>query len=37
VEFVQRLRPMTAFPDVDGLLAAMAKDVEDTRAILGLD
>ena len=27
VEFVQRLRPMAAFPDVDGLLAAMAKDV----------
>jgi riboflavin kinase/FMN adenylyltransferase len=36
VEFVQRLRPMAAFPDVDALLAAMAKDVTDTRSILGL-
>ncbi|SNR84897.1 bifunctional riboflavin kinase/FAD synthetase [Blastococcus mobilis] len=36
VEFVQRLRPMAAFPDVDALLAAMAKDVTDTRTILGL-
>ena len=36
VEFVQRLRPMAAFDDVDGLLAAMARDVEDTRQILGL-
>jgi riboflavin kinase/FMN adenylyltransferase len=36
IEFVQRLRPMAAFPDVDALLAAMAKDVVDTRAILGL-
>jgi riboflavin kinase / FMN adenylyltransferase len=36
VEFVQRLRPMAAFPDLDGLLAAMAKDVEDTRSILGM-
>ena len=35
VEFVQRLRPMAAFPDVDALLAAMAKDVADTRRILG--
>ena len=35
VEFVQRLRPMAAFDDVDGLLAAMATDVEDTRRILG--
>ena len=32
VEFVQRLRPMAAFPDVDALLAAMAKDVTDTRS-----
>src|SRR5215218_4075944 len=31
VEFVQRLRPMAAFPDVDALLVAMAKDVADTR------
>ena len=37
VEFTQRLRPMVAFPDVDALLTAMAKDVTDTRALLGLD
>jgi riboflavin kinase/FMN adenylyltransferase len=37
VEFVHRLRPMLAFPDVDALLAAMAKDVTDTRSLLGLD
>jgi riboflavin kinase/FMN adenylyltransferase len=36
VEFVHRLRPMAAFPDVDALLAAMAKDVTDTRELLGL-
>jgi riboflavin kinase/FMN adenylyltransferase len=36
VEFVQRLRPMVAFDDVDGLLAAMAQDVSDTRQILGM-
>ena len=36
VEFAQRLRPMAAFDDVEGLLAAMAKDVTDTRQILGL-
>jgi riboflavin kinase/FMN adenylyltransferase len=36
VELVHRLRPMAAFPDVDALLAAMAKDVTDTRAVLGL-
>lgn len=36
VEFAHRLRPMAAFADVEGLLAAMAKDVEDTRAVLGL-
>lgn len=36
VEFVSRLRPMAAFADVDGLLAAMAKDVTDTRQILGM-
>jgi riboflavin kinase/FMN adenylyltransferase len=36
VEFVQRLRPMIAFPDLDALLAAMAQDVVDTRALLGL-
>jgi riboflavin kinase/FMN adenylyltransferase len=36
VEFTQRLRPMTAFPDVDALLAAMAKDVTDTRQVLGI-
>jgi riboflavin kinase / FMN adenylyltransferase len=36
VEFVQRLRPMAAFPDVDALLVAMTKDVTETRAVLGL-
>jgi riboflavin kinase / FMN adenylyltransferase len=36
VEFVQRLRPMEAFPDMDALLVAMAKDVEDTRTSLNL-
>ena len=36
VEFVQRLRPMAAFPDVDALLEAMARDVEKTRKILEL-
>jgi riboflavin kinase/FMN adenylyltransferase len=36
VEFARRLRPMTAFPDVDALLAAMAQDVVDTRKALGL-
>jgi len=36
VEFVERLRPMAAFPDVEALLAAMAKDVSDTRRILGM-
>jgi riboflavin kinase/FMN adenylyltransferase len=36
VEFVQRLRPMAAFPDVDSLLAAMAQDVTDSRRILGM-
>lgn len=36
IEFVQRLRPVAAFPDVDALLAAMAKDVSDTRRILGM-
>ncbi len=36
VEFVSRLRPMAVFPDVEGLLTAMAKDVSDTRRILGL-
>jgi riboflavin kinase / FMN adenylyltransferase len=34
VEFVSRLRGMAAFPDVDALLAAMAGDVERTRALL---
>jgi riboflavin kinase/FMN adenylyltransferase len=37
VEFAQRLRPMAAFPDVDALVAAMGKDVADTRRALGLD
>jgi riboflavin kinase/FMN adenylyltransferase len=36
VEFVQRLRAMAAVPDVEALLAAMAKDVTDTRSILGM-
>ena len=36
VEFVSRLRPMAAFADVEGLLTAMAKDVSDTRQILGM-
>ena len=36
VEFASRLRPMEAFADIDGLLAAMAKDVSDTRQILGM-
>jgi riboflavin kinase/FMN adenylyltransferase len=36
VEFVQRLRPMAAFAELEGLLAAMAKDVSDTRQILGM-
>jgi riboflavin kinase/FMN adenylyltransferase len=36
VEFAHRLRPMAAFPDVAGLLAAMGKDVADTRSVLGL-
>ena len=36
VEFVQRLRPMTAFAGVDDLLVAMAGDVEDTRRVLRL-
>ena len=36
VEFVSRLRPMAAFPDVEALVVAMAKDVSDTRRILGV-
>jgi riboflavin kinase/FMN adenylyltransferase len=36
VEFAHRLRPMAAFPDVDALLVAMAKDVSDTRKVLGM-
>jgi riboflavin kinase / FMN adenylyltransferase len=36
IEFVERLRPMIAFPDVEALLEAMAKDVSDTRQILGM-
>jgi riboflavin kinase/FMN adenylyltransferase len=35
VEFVSRLRGMVAFPDVAALLEAMARDVEDTRRLLG--
>ena len=33
VEFVHRLRAMAAFADVEALLAAMAKDVTDTRLV----
>jgi riboflavin kinase/FMN adenylyltransferase len=36
VEFAHRLRPMAAFPDVEALLVAMGRDVEDTRSVLGL-
>jgi riboflavin kinase/FMN adenylyltransferase len=36
VEFVERLRPMAAFPDVAALVEAMDKDVADTRQVLGL-
>jgi riboflavin kinase/FMN adenylyltransferase len=36
VEFAERLRPMAAFADVDALLVAMAKDVADTRQVLGI-
>ena len=36
VEFVERLRPMAAFPDVAALVTAMDKDVVDTRRILGM-
>jgi riboflavin kinase / FMN adenylyltransferase len=36
IEFVQRLRTMAAFADTDALLAAMHKDVSDTRSILGM-
>jgi riboflavin kinase / FMN adenylyltransferase len=37
VEFVQRLRPMLAFSGVEELVAAMDKDVADTRTIMGAD
>jgi riboflavin kinase/FMN adenylyltransferase len=36
VEFVQRLRPMLQFEKLDRLVEAMARDVADTRAILGM-
>jgi len=36
VEFVERLRPMTAFPGIPELLVAMADDVSRTRVVLGL-
>jgi riboflavin kinase/FMN adenylyltransferase len=36
IEFVERLRPMTAFPDAEALQSAMAQDVTDTRRILGV-
>jgi riboflavin kinase / FMN adenylyltransferase len=35
VEFAHRLRPMTTFAGVDELVEAMARDVEDTRRLLG--
>ena len=35
VEFVHRLRPMLAFEGVDALVEAMARDVEQTREVLG--
>ena len=35
-EFAQRLRPMSAFPDAESLMAAIAQDVTDTRRILGV-
>jgi riboflavin kinase / FMN adenylyltransferase len=35
VEFVQRLRPMQTFSGVDELVAAMDRDVADTRQVLG--
>jgi len=37
IEFVEQLRLMAAFADVGELVAAMAKDVVDTREVLGLD
>jgi riboflavin kinase/FMN adenylyltransferase len=36
VEFTARLRPMRAFAGVDELVAAMARDVDETRAVLGM-
>jgi riboflavin kinase/FMN adenylyltransferase len=36
IEFAERLRPMTAFPDAEVLQIAMAQDVTDTRRILGV-
>jgi riboflavin kinase/FMN adenylyltransferase len=36
IEFAERLRPMTAFPDAEVLQVAMAQDVTDTRRILGI-
>jgi riboflavin kinase/FMN adenylyltransferase len=35
VEFVERLRAMARFPDVDSLRAEMDRDVVRTRAVLG--
>ena len=35
VEFIDRIRGMLRFDDVDALLAAIADDVERTRGILG--
>jgi riboflavin kinase/FMN adenylyltransferase len=36
VEFVERLRAMARFPDIDALRAEMDRDVVRTRAVLGL-
>jgi riboflavin kinase/FMN adenylyltransferase len=35
VDFVARIRPMLKFDDIDELVARMALDVEETRALLG--
>jgi riboflavin kinase/FMN adenylyltransferase len=37
IEFIEQLRLMAAFGGIDELVAAIAKDVVDTRSVLGLD
>ncbi|WP_116113088.1 bifunctional riboflavin kinase/FAD synthetase [Austwickia chelonae] len=37
LEFVQRLRPMYRFGDIEELLTVMAEDVRRTRELLGVD